>query len=139
LEEYSQRFLRAIDYYGLVEVEFKRDLRDGQYRLLDVNGRTWGYHSIGRSAGIDFPYLLFADQMNEPVQSCTGKAGVRWVRLLTDLPVGVLGILNGKIQGRQYLRSLFSCDEEAVFSLQDPLPGLAEMVLIPYLIVKRGF
>jgi D-aspartate ligase len=139
LEEYSQRFLRAIDYYGLVEVEFKRDPRDGQFRLLDVNGRTWGYHSIGRFAGTDFPYLLFADQMNEPVQSCTGKVGVRWIRLLTDLPTGVLGILSGKIEGRAYWRSLRDCDEEAVFSLHDPLPGLVEIALIPYLAVKRGF
>jgi D-aspartate ligase len=139
LEEYSERFLRAIDYYGLVEVEFKRDPRDGQFRLLDVNGRTWGYHTIGRFAGTDFPYLLFADQINEAVQSCTGKVGVRWIRLLTDLPTGVLGILSGKIEGRTYLRSLRGCDEEAVFSLHDPLPGLVELALIPYLAVKRGF
>ena len=140
LEEYSERFLRAIDYYGLVEVEFKRDPRDGQYRLLDVNGRTWGYHTIGRRAGIDFPYILFADQINEPVECCcTGKTGVRWIRLLTDLPTGLVGVLNGQIEGRAYLRSLRDYDEEAVFSLEDPLPGIAEIALVPYLSVKRGF
>lgn len=139
LEEYSERFLRAIDYYGLVEVEYKRDLRDGQCRLLDVNGRTWGYHTIGRGAGIDFPYLLFADQMNEPVEPCKGKVGVRWIRLLTDLPTGILGIMKGKTEGRAYLRSLIDYDEEAVFSLEDPLPGMAEVALIPYLAMKRGF
>jgi D-aspartate ligase len=139
LEEYSLRFLRAIDYYGLVEVEYKRDPRNGQFRLLDVNGRTWGYHSIGRFAGTDFPYLLFADQMNELVQSCTGKVGVRWVRLLTDLPTAVVGILNGQIKGLPYLRSLRDCNEEAVFSWHDPLPGLMEIALVPYLVAKRGF
>lgn len=139
LEEYSKRFLRAIDYYGLVEVEYKRDPRDGQYRLLDVNGRTWGYHTIGRRAGVDFPYLLFADQMNEPVEPCEGKADVRWIRLLTDLPTGILGILKGQIEARTYLRSLRDYDEEAVFSLEDPLPGMVEIALIPYLAVKRGF
>ena len=140
LEEYAERFLRAIDYYGLVEVEFKRDPRDGQYRLLDVNGRTWGYHTIGRRAGIDFPYLLFADQTNEPVECrSTGKTGVRWIRLLTDLPTGLVGILNGQIEGRAYLRSLRDYDEEAVFSLEDPLPGIAEIALAPYLSVTRGF
>ena len=46
-EELSERFLRAIDYYGLVEMEYKLDPRDGKYRLLDFNGRTWGYHSLG--------------------------------------------------------------------------------------------
>jgi len=28
---------------------------------------------------------------------------------------------------------------EAVFSAGDPLPGLAEIALIPYLAIKRGF
>jgi D-aspartate ligase len=139
LGDYAQRFLRAIEYYGLVEVEFKRDPRDGQYRLLDVNGRTWGYHTIGRRAGVDFPYILFCDQLNRRVEFCAGKVGVRWVRLLTDLPTGVVGLMRGQIDGRAYLHSLRNCDEEAVFSLEDPLPGIAEIALIPYLSVKRGF
>jgi len=139
LEEYSERFLRAIDYYGLVEVEYKRDPRNGQYRILDVNGRTWGYHTIGRSAGIDFPFLLFADQMKQPTEPCTAKVGVRWVRLLTDLPTGILGILHGQIGGEAYLQSLRDCDEEAVFSVDDPLPGIIEVALLPYLAMKRGF
>ena len=139
LEDYSLRFLRAINFYGLVELEYKRDHRDGQYRLLDVNGRTWGYHTIGRQAGVDFPYLLFCDQSNEPVEPCRGKVGVRWIRLLTDLPVGVVGILTGQIKGRAYLRSLREYHEEAVFSREDPLPGLMELALVPYLSVKRGF
>jgi len=139
LAEHSEQFLSAIDYYGLVEVEYKRDPRDGQYRLLDVNGRTWGYHTVGRRAGVDFPCLLFADQMNEPVESFKGKTGVRWTRLLTDLPTGVIGIIKGKTEGRTYLRSLLDYDEEAVFSLEDPLPGMVEVALIPYLAVKRGF
>lgn len=139
LEDYAQRFLKAINYYGLVEVEFKRDPRDGEYRLLDVNGRTWGYHTIGRRAGVDFPYLLFADQMRQPVETAKGKAGVRWIRLLTDLPSGIVGILQGHLNLLTYARSLFQIDEEAVFSMEDPLPGLAEVALFPYLFLKRGF
>lgn len=63
IEELSLRFLRSIDYYGLVEVEFKQDPRDSQFKLLDVNARAWGFHSLGRPAGVDFPYILFADQL----------------------------------------------------------------------------
>jgi D-aspartate ligase len=139
LEDYAQRFLRNIDYYGLVEVEFKRDARDGQYRILDVNGRTWGYHSIGHVAGTDFPRLLFADQVGEAVEPCVGKVGVRWVRLLTDLPTGFVGILNGAFKIRSYLQTLSGCDEYAVFSWKDPLPGMMEIAMVPYLSVKRGF
>jgi D-aspartate ligase len=139
LEEYSLRFLREINYYGLVEMEYKRDPRDGEFRLLDVNGRTWGYHTIGEPAGVNFPHLLFADQMGETVASCKGKIGVRWIRLLTDLPTGVLSIFHGQLDVRAYLRTLRDYQEEAVFSLEDPLPGIMEVALLPYLIAKRGF
>ena len=139
LEELSARFLRAINYYGLVEMEYKLDPRDGQYRLLDVNGRTWGYHTLGPGAGVDFPYMLFADQAGESVPACRGRGGVRWIRLLTDLPTGALEILKGRQDWRTYLESLRRCDVEAVFSFRDPLPGIVEVALLPYLAVKRGF
>ena len=139
LEELSERFLRAIDYYGLVELEYKLDPRDGQYRLLDVNGRTWGYNSLGGGAGVDFPYLLFADQTGESVQPCRGKAGMSWIRLVTDVPTGVLEILKGRQDWLAYLRSLKDYNVEAVFSGEDLLPGLVELALLPYLWAKRGF
>jgi hypothetical protein len=34
---------------------------------------------------------------------------------------------------------LRNCSADAVFSLKDPMPGLAEIALIPYLAIKRGF
>ena len=139
LETLSERFLRSIDYYGLVELEYKLDPRDGQFKLLDVNARTWGYHTIGHRAGVDFPYLLFADQLGEPVQPCRGRAGVGWIRLVTDIPTGVAGILAGRLPWRAYLQSLKTFDVEAVFCREDPLPGLVELALIPYLSAKRGF
>jgi D-aspartate ligase len=139
LEESSARFLRAINYYGLVELEYKLDPRDGQYRLLDVNGRTWGYHTLGGGAGVDFPHMLFADQTGEAVPACRSQAGVRWIRLVTDLPTGILEILKGHENWRTYLRSLRCFDVEAVFTREDPLPGIVELALIPYLMFKRGF
>src|SRR5437899_704644 len=139
LETLSEPFLRAINYYGLVELEYKLDPRDGEYKLLDVNARTWGYHTIGPSAGVDFPYLLFADQLGQQVQPCRGRAGVGWIRLVTDLPTGLSGILAGRLPWRAYVQSLRRFDVEAVFCREDPLPGLVELALIPYLSAKRGF
>jgi D-aspartate ligase len=139
LEELSERFLRAIDYYGLVEIEYKLDPRDSQYKLLDVNARTWGYHSLGARAGVDFSYMLYADQVGLPVSARRGSPGVAWVRTTTDLPAAMMAILSGETTFKNYLRSIKNCNIEAVFSAGDPLPGLAEMALIPYLAVKRGF
>lgn len=138
LREPSVRFLRAIDYHGLVELEYKRDPRDGVPRLLDVNARTWGYHSLGAAAGVDFPYLLFREQLGLPVEPVRARPGVRWVRLLTDLPNAVRDVRAGRLRVRPYLRSLRGTDTEAVFSVRDPLPGLYEVALLPYLAVRRG-
>jgi predicted ATP-grasp superfamily ATP-dependent carboligase len=139
LEAFSEHLLKAINYYGLVELEYKLDPRDGQYKLLDFNARTWGYHTLGLQAGVDFPYLLFAEQLGESVQPCRARAGVRWIRLVTDLSAAILEILDGHMDWREYLQSLRSFHIESVFNREDPLPGLVELVLIPYLYIKRGF
>jgi len=139
LEEFSERFLRKINYYGLVEVEFKLDPRDSQYKLLDVNARTWGYHSLGARAGTDFSYMLFADQIGLPVTPCRAKPGIAWMRLTTDLPAACMALLAHDVGLKSYIRSLRACETEAVFSAKDPLPGLAEILLVPYLAIKRGF
>ena len=139
LEELSERFLRASNYYGLVELEYKLDLRDSQYKLLDVNARTWGYHSLGPRAGVDFSYMLYADQVGLPVSRCKGQSGIGWVRMTTDLPAAFMALLAGDLDLRSYVRSLTHCNVEAVFSQEDLLPGLAEVLLVPYLALKRGF
>jgi predicted ATP-grasp superfamily ATP-dependent carboligase len=137
VEELSLRFLKAIDYYGLVEVEFKRDQRDGKFKLLDVNARTWGFHSIGGPAGIDFPYLLYADQTGEPTARGTGKAGVGWLRLITDLPTVAADLFSGHTGLGGYVESLRRTRVESVFCREDILPSIAEVVLLPYLVMKK--
>ena len=138
LTEPSVRFLKHLDYYGLVEVEYKRDPRDGVHKLLDVNARTWGYHTLGAAAGVDFPYLLFRDQTGEPVTPAQARDGVRWVRLATDVPNAVRDLRRGDLRVWNYLSSLTGIDTEAVFSVRDPLPGLYELALLPYLALRRG-
>ena len=137
IEELSERFLKAIDYHGLVEVEFKQDPRDGKYKLLDVNARTWGFHSLGGVAGVDFSYLMFADQMGKPAAECRGKAGVGWMRLLTDVPTAISDLFCGQLSLGAYLASLRRMRVESVFCRKDPVPSLAEVLLLPYLIMKK--
>jgi predicted ATP-grasp superfamily ATP-dependent carboligase len=138
LAELATRLLKRVGYYGLVEVEFKRDTRDGCPKLLDVNARTWGYHSLGFAAGVDFPRMLFADQLGYDVLPARARAGVRWIRLETDLPNACRDMWRGRLKLGDYLRTLRGVDTEAVFSLRDPWPALFEAALTPYLAVRRG-
>jgi predicted ATP-grasp superfamily ATP-dependent carboligase len=137
VEELSERFLSAIDYYGLVEVEFKQDPRDGQFKLLDVNARTWGFHGLGAPAGVDFPYLLFADQMGETSLPTRARAGVGWLRLITDVPTAASDLLHCHLSLRSYLQSLRNTRVESVFSWRDPVPSIAEVLMLPYLVTKK--
>ncbi len=139
VEEMSLRFLRSIGYYGLVELEYRHDRRDGCTRLLDVNARTWGYHSLGQRAGVDFPYLLYADQVGLPVPTgVEARPGISWIRLATDLPTAASELARRRLDWRAYLRSLRAFDVESVFTPDDLCPGFAELALLPYLAIKRG-
>jgi len=138
LEEPSERFLAAINYYGLVEMEYKFDHRNEQFKLLDVNPRTWGSHSIGRRAGVDFPLMLFWDQLDQEIEPCRAQTGIRWVRLTTDLPTSLVEIMRGRLDWRPFLKSIRRFQIEAVFERDDPLPALAELTLLPHLIRTRG-
>jgi predicted ATP-grasp superfamily ATP-dependent carboligase len=137
LEELSLRFLSAMDYYGLVELEYKFDVRDRRYKLLDVNPRTWGYHSLGQAAGVDFPYLLFSDQVDGRASNRRARPGVSWVRLTTDVPTAFSQIAHRELWPHDYLLTLLRTDTEAVFSRDDPLPWCAELALLPYLYRTR--
>jgi D-aspartate ligase len=138
LVTYSERFLASIDYYGLVEMEYKLDRRDGKYKLLDVNPRTWGYHSLGSAAGTDFPFALYRDQLDEPLPASHATSGVSWFRLSTDLACAVGELARGGFDLRGYLRTLRATDVEAVFQRDDWVPGIAEIALLPYLYKTRG-
>jgi predicted ATP-grasp superfamily ATP-dependent carboligase len=138
IEPLAERFLRAIDYYGLVEIEFKRDPRDGQYKLLDVNARTWGFHILGAAAGVDYPYLAFADQIGSPLATTRGRPGVGWVRLITDLPTAICRLARRDFGLRHYLESLRRARIESVFATDDVLPFFAELAMLPGIVVNRA-
>lgn len=139
LETMSLKFLDAINYYGLAEVEYKQDPRDGKLKLLDVNIRTWGFHALGGPAGVDFCYMLFADQIGIPISESRGKAGMGWMRMVTDIPCSFLGLTSGHLKWGSYTDSLKNMAIESVFSREDIMPSLAEIAMLPYLAIKKGY
>ncbi len=133
----SERFLEATNFTGLVELEFKLDSRDGRYKLLDVNPRVWGWHSISGRAGVDFPYLLWQLIQGRLHPGIQARSGVQWVRMVMDLPAATAEIRACRLSLRAYLRSLRSPLEFAIMAFDDPIPGLLEVPLLSYLAWKR--
>jgi predicted ATP-grasp superfamily ATP-dependent carboligase len=65
--EAAQKLLATADWYGVAMVEFKRDVRDGQAKLMEINGRFWGSLQLAIASGIDFP-VLFLHQLTQSAQ-----------------------------------------------------------------------
>ena len=135
----SQRLLSAIHYTGLVEVEYKFDVRDRRYKLLDINPRLWTWAPLGALAGVDFPYLLWLMMNGQPVHEQTARSGARWVRMSTDVPAAVHEILRGRLRLRDYVRSLRAPLAFALMAADDPLPGLLDLPLFVYKRLHKNF
>lgn len=136
--EPARRLIAELRYTGLIEVEFKRDPRDGRLKLLDINARVWGWHTLGRRAGVDFPALQWRRLHGEPVPEVHARAGVGWVRMATDLPTATRDIVSGRMALGAYLRSLRLPLEHAMFAPDDPMPGLLDAPLIAALAARRA-
>jgi len=139
LRNISEKFLNLIGFYGIAEVEFMEDPRDGKYKLIEVNPRVWGWHTLAIGAGVDLPYFLYQDMIGEEIKVQPASNGIKWVRLTTDIPTVLLEIMRGNMRIRDYTASMRGTKEFAVFALDDPLPFFAEIAMIPYLWWKRGF
>jgi len=137
VERLALRIIEWLRFDGIVEIEFKRDPRDGRLKLLDINPRPWGWHTLGRRAGVDFPYLLWQMMSGTPIAPLRGRPGVRWVRALTDVPTAMSEMRAGRLSLRSYLASLTGPIEYAVLAADDPVPALLEVPATAYLAWTR--
>jgi predicted ATP-grasp superfamily ATP-dependent carboligase len=135
--EPSKKLLAATGFTGLVEIEYKRDPRNGLFKVLDLNPRVWGWHTLAGRAGVDFPYLLWRLVRGEEIPVSRGRAGERWMHLSADLRVAIEEIWRGRLSLGAYLRSLVSPLESAIFAWDDPLPGLLDLPLFAIAAGKR--
>lgn len=142
----AKQLLEKISYTGLAEVEFMYDRVDARFELLEVNPRIWGWHSIAVRAGLHLPYMAYLAALGqwdavaaEVARSRPLPAGVKWIRMVTDLPTACQEMAAGRLSIRKYLSSFSGPVEYAVFSPGDPLPFLADVLLIPYYAQRRGF
>jgi len=134
----AERVIAQIGFTGLIEVEFKRDPRDGRCKLLDLNPRPWGWHTLSARAGVDFPYLLWRMTRGDALpERLRGRPNVSWMRISTDLPTSLREILNGRLSIGAYLSSFRGPRVSAIFSFDDPVPGLLEVPLLALVAGRR--
>jgi len=129
VSDLGRRVVSALGHTGLVEVEFKRDPRTGEPKLLDINPRLWGWHTIGRRAGVDFAHLAWLTAQGERPEPTEAPPGVRWVWPAGDVPTALREMLGRRLRPRDYVRSFRRPADLATVAFDDPLPAILELPL----------
>jgi D-aspartate ligase len=120
------RLLRELRFHGVSHVEFKRDHRDGRYKLIEINARHYGTHALAAASGVDLSAAAYNDALGRPFTAPRQREGVRWLIARRDVPASVQEILHGELSPGEWLASLRGTRVEGVFSFDDPVPGLAD-------------
>lgn len=70
LLEYSNRLLSVMGpCFGPICIEAKRHEETGEFYIMDVNMRIWGYSSLAQDAGLPFPYAAVLSAQGRPIRS----------------------------------------------------------------------
>lgn len=73
LVEDSLRLLRVCDFSGISQVEFKRDPRDGQFKLMEINPRLWMWHTLAAACGVNLAHIAYLDLTGRPPELSTSE------------------------------------------------------------------
>jgi D-aspartate ligase len=121
----SERLLKAVAYSGIIDMDWRRDERDGQYKILDCNPRVGqNFRMFENSAGIDVIRAQHLDLSGRHIDTAGAMEG----RLFTVESFYVLGLFrqlprngSGQAAGKH---SQFKGRELAWWSVDDPVPFL---------------
>lgn len=131
--KYAETILNKCNYNGLCEVEFKKDSRDGSYKFLEVNTRTWKWHAIANKAGTPFIETYFNYLNGVSIEPVIGFKKASFVHFVTDFPIRIKLLL----KGNNYWNRLIQPTEHAVWSKDDKKPWIFEKLYLFNLIVAR--
>jgi predicted ATP-grasp superfamily ATP-dependent carboligase len=123
--ELGMKFMNGLGYKGIASVGFKRDERDGEWKLIELNARTWMAHELSDGAGIPLVYLQYLDLTGRPKPELKDfRDGVRWWDGMMDIDSFYRLRRRGEMTCGQWLRSWLGSDIYSHYAPDDRLPVL---------------
>lgn len=121
----GKQLMQALNYTGYACTEFKLDRRDGQYKLLDINGRHNLSTLLAVSCGINFPWLEYRRHAYGDIPGRQMfQSGTYWIDVIRDIPYSLKYYGEEKYALRDYLRPYLHPHIWAICDWRDPLPFL---------------
>ena len=118
------RLLQELKYHGVSQVEFKRDVDDGRYKLMEINGRHWMWHALGTDSGVNLSFAAYSDAVGRPFIAPRQTEGGRWAVVLTDTRDAFSEWRRGERELLQWAKSYADVRRDGLYDLTDPMPGL---------------
>ena len=121
--EPSLKLLQAIGYQGFSCTEFKKDARDGIYKLMEVNGRHNLSAMLAVRCGLNFPWIEYAHLMlGESPTPADFRKNVYWINVASDLKQSIKHRRTEKYSLRDYIRPYIKPHVFALLDWRDPKP-----------------
>ncbi|GAG81148.1 unnamed protein product, partial [marine sediment metagenome] len=120
--EPGRKILRAMGFYGYSCTEFKKDPRDGVYKLMEVNGRHNLSTLLAVRCGINFPWIHYKHYIeNELPQSMEYQYETYWIDIMRDASNSISYIKESR-SIIQFLRPYISSHIFAILDFSDIRP-----------------
>lgn len=130
--------VKTLNYTGICEIEFMRDTRDGNYKLIEINPRTWLWVGLAKACGIDYAKMMYRYVNGiEQTYPITYEVGVKWRNAITDWVFGMQAILKGYVTLCEYCSSFRGKIIKAIWDWKDIKPGLIFPFMTLYIAKKR--
>lgn len=125
LREQTFRLLMGTQYAGIVDLDYRFDKRDGQYKLLDFNPRIGAnFRMFENEAGVDVVRALHLDLTGRPVPDAPQLDGRRFIVESQYWLASLSDAIHGESTLGDCFRAVRQPRELAWFSMDDPLPAL---------------
>lgn len=125
LTETALKMIRNSGYRGMASTEYKLDIRDGLFKLIDINPRTCMIGELAIASGVDLPWLYYLDVTGQKVAPVTqSKIGIKWFCFEWDLTSFLEYRRRGQLTLFGWLSSLKGEKVYAYFAKDDIKPFL---------------
>lgn len=135
VEQTTRRLMKAIGYRGILDIGYRWDARDGQYKLLDVNPRIGAtFRLFVASNGIDVLRALYLDLTGQAIPDADQRQERRWLVEPLDLRSSLTYLRRRDVGLGEWAGSFRQVEETAWWARDDPRPFLAAVASL-----SRGY
>jgi len=121
--------LKAIGYYGFAAPELKKDPRDGEYKLLEINARTTLQNRLAAACGADIEYIAYLDITGQTAnKSVLPQNNVLWVDDFADALSCLIHLKRHDIGILETFKQLKARKVHSVMAWDDPIPLFARAI-----------